>query len=96
MSHGHNGDGRIPGFPERLVVVRVEDAIEPKLTARDGASYESPPQTRERAMTLVRLLLGGPWGRELRGQAFKRAHAYVADVFGEPTNEPQPAKENQR
>jgi hypothetical protein len=58
MSHGHNGDGRIPGFPERLVVVRVEDAIEPKLTARDGASYESPPQTRERAMTLVRLLLG--------------------------------------
>ena len=40
------------------MVVRVEDAIEPKLTARTGASYESPPQPREQAMMLVRLLLG--------------------------------------
>jgi hypothetical protein len=55
MSAGPNGNGRIE---ERLVVVRVEDAIEPKLTARTGASYESPPQTREQAMTLVGLLLG--------------------------------------
>jgi hypothetical protein len=31
------------------------------------------------------VLLGGPWGQELRGGAFKRARAYVADVFGEPT-----------
>jgi hypothetical protein len=58
MSHQLNGDGRIPGPPERRVVVRVQDAIEPKLTARIGASYESPPQTREQAMTLVRLVLG--------------------------------------
>jgi hypothetical protein len=34
---------------------------------------------------LASVLLGGPWGRELRGEAFKRARAYVADVFGEPT-----------
>jgi hypothetical protein len=34
---------------------------------------------------LASVLLGGPWGQELRGEAFKRARAYVADVFGEPT-----------
>jgi hypothetical protein len=32
---------------------------------------------------LASVLLGGPWGHELRGDAFKRARAYVADVFGE-------------
>ena len=31
---------------------------------------------------LASVLLGGPWGHELRGEAFKRARAYVADVFG--------------
>jgi hypothetical protein len=31
------------------------------------------------------VLLGGPWGSELRGEAFTRARAYVADVFGELT-----------
>jgi hypothetical protein len=35
---------------------------------------------------LASVLLGGPWGRELRGEAFKRARAYIADAFGEPTN----------
>jgi hypothetical protein len=53
-----NGNGCVAGSPERLVVVRVEDAINPTLTARQGAAYESPPQPREQAMTLVRLLLG--------------------------------------
>jgi hypothetical protein len=33
---------------------------------------------------LASVLLGGPWGRELRGEAFKRARAYVADAFGKP------------
>jgi hypothetical protein len=32
---------------------------------------------------LASVLLGGPWGGELRGEAFKRARAYVGDVFGE-------------
>lgn len=32
---------------------------------------------------LASVLLGGPWGHELRGEAFGRARAYVADVFGE-------------
>jgi len=30
-------------------------------------------------------LLGGPTGSQLRGDAFKRARAYVADIFGELT-----------
>ena len=33
---------------------------------------------------LASVLLGGPWGPQLRGEAFKRARAYVIDVFGEP------------
>ena len=32
---------------------------------------------------LASVLLGGPWGPELRGDAFKRARVYVADAFGE-------------
>jgi hypothetical protein len=36
---------------------------------------------------LASVLLGGPWGRELRGEAFKRARNYVADAFGELKNE---------
>jgi hypothetical protein len=34
---------------------------------------------------LASVLLGGPWGRELRGEQFKHARSYVADVFGELT-----------
>ena len=32
---------------------------------------------------LASVLIGGRWGRELRGEAFKRACAYVADMVGE-------------
>ena len=58
MSYQPNRNGRIAGSPQRLVVVRVEEVIEPKLTARTGAVYESPPHTREQALILARLLLG--------------------------------------
>ena len=33
---------------------------------------------------LASVLIGGPWGPQLRGEAFKRARAYVIDAFGEP------------
>jgi hypothetical protein len=43
---------------------------------------------------LASVLLGGPWGPQLRGAAFKRARAYVVDVFGElPDKRQKPAKE---
>ena len=43
---------------------------------------------------LASVLLGGPWGPQLRGEAFKRARAYVVDVFGElPEQRQEPAKE---
>jgi hypothetical protein len=43
---------------------------------------------------LASVLLGGPWGPQLRGEAFKRARACVIDVFGELPDQPQePAKE---
>jgi hypothetical protein len=43
---------------------------------------------------LASVLLGGPWGHELRGEAFKQARAYVADVFGAlPDQRQQPGKE---
>ena len=57
MSEEANGNGRA-GELGRLVIVRVKDTIEPQLTGQQGGSYESPPQTHEQAMALVRLLLG--------------------------------------
>jgi hypothetical protein len=57
MSPEPNGNGHIGDVSGRLVIVRVEDAIEPELTGHAGATYVSPPQPREQAMTLVRLLL---------------------------------------
>ena len=35
---------------------------------------------------LASVVLGGPWGHELRDDAFRRARAYVLDVYGELTN----------
>jgi hypothetical protein len=32
---------------------------------------------------LASVIIGGPWGSELRGEAFKRVRAYVLDVLGE-------------
>ena len=49
-----------PANGDRLLVVRVEDQINPTLAGRPGARYDSPPQPREQAHTLVRLLLGWP------------------------------------
>ena len=51
MTGRANGNGHAGEF-ERLVVVRVEDTIEPALTQQAGARYQSPPQTQEQAMTL--------------------------------------------
>ena len=57
MSQQLNGTGRSGEFG-RLVVVRVEDTIEPALTDQTGGRYQSPPQSHEQAMALVRLVLG--------------------------------------
>jgi len=57
MSQQANGNGHA-GEVERLVVVRVEDTIEPALTEQTGGRYQSPPQPHEQAMALVRLVLG--------------------------------------
>jgi hypothetical protein len=51
-------NGRAIATAEPLVVVRVEDAINPTLAGRAGAKYQSPPQSREQALALVWLLLG--------------------------------------
>ena len=58
MSQQANGNGRAGESFARLVVVRVEDTIEPELAGHTGGSYESPPQSHEQAIALVRLLLG--------------------------------------
>jgi hypothetical protein len=57
MTGPANGDDHADEF-ERLVVVRVEDTIELALTEQTGARYQSPPQSQEQAMALVRLVLG--------------------------------------
>ena len=53
--HG-NVSGAVP--VAELVVVHVRDAINPTLAGRGDASYQSPPQARDDALNLVRLLLG--------------------------------------
>lgn len=58
MSGQANGNGHARDSEDGLVVLRVVDAIEPKLAGHEGGSYESPAQTREQAMALARLLLG--------------------------------------
>ena len=45
---------------------------------------------------LASVLLGGPWGPQLRGEAFKRARAYVIDVFGELPDQPRATSEGVR
>ncbi len=66
MSASANADrptGRSPGsdgdlHPDGLGVVSVAESVVPALTGRKDCTYMSPPQPREQAMTLVRLLLG--------------------------------------
>ena len=58
MTPAANGDNHAGEPLDRLVIVRVEDTIEPQLAGHTGGSYQSPPQTHEQAMALVRLLLG--------------------------------------
>jgi hypothetical protein len=43
---------------DALVVVHVTDAVNPVLAGHGDAAYHSPPQPREAALNLVRLLLG--------------------------------------
>lgn len=43
---------------ESLVVVGVEDVIDPALTGRVGCRYQSPAQPLEQALALVQVLLG--------------------------------------
>ena len=67
MTGGPNGsNGEIT---QGLVIVRVEDAINPTLAGRGDISYHSPPQPRDEALDLVRLLLGrseGPTAEDHR------------------------------
>jgi hypothetical protein len=76
MTRAPNGNGHIGHGQAQLVVVRVEEAIEPELTGHAGATYVSPPQPREQAMTLVRLRLttagdspgdGARWAASIAG-----------------------------
>ena len=58
MTRTTNGNGSDVAAVDELVVVHVRDAINPALAGRGDASYQSPPQAREDALNLVRLLLG--------------------------------------
>ena len=45
---------------------------------------------------LASVVLGGPWGHELRGEAFNRARDYVADVFGDARHQSHVREEDRR
>lgn len=76
MTTNGDGNGRAAGAVEALVVVRVEEAIDPALAGREGAAYESPPQSREQALALVRLLLG------CTGEPLTGGERWIAPVAG--------------
>ena len=78
------------GHEDRNPVVLGRD----RRRARAGAATPAACGARGAIYDLASVLLGGPWGPELRGEAFRRARAYVVDVFGELPDKPQePAKE---
>ena len=56
MSTAYAANGNRPA-DQSLVVVRVEDAIDPRLAGRAGVVYESPPQSRAQAIALVQMLV---------------------------------------
>jgi hypothetical protein len=57
MSDSH-GDGKHGELGQELVVLYVQDEINQALTGHGGSLYESPPQPRQEALTLARVLLG--------------------------------------
>ena len=57
MSTAYAANGNRPA-DQSLVVVRVEDAIVPRLAGRAGVVYESPPQSRAQTIALVQMLVG--------------------------------------
>ena len=59
-------DGRQSEPGQELVVLCVQDEINQALTGHGGCRYESPPQARQQALTLARVLLGYT-GAELNG-----------------------------
>jgi hypothetical protein len=58
MTSPSNGTERGSSAAVELVVVHVKDAINPMLAGHGDATYQSPPQPRDAALNLVRLLLG--------------------------------------
>lgn len=56
MSGFAAGDVGIDASGDAPVVVCVEEVIDPALAGRRGLSYKSPPQDRDRAVALLRLL----------------------------------------
>jgi hypothetical protein len=63
-SHQPNGSGG--PISDDMVVLRVDDEINEALTGHGGCQYQSPPQPRQQALTLARVLLGYG-GEELNG-----------------------------
>jgi hypothetical protein len=77
--------------PESLYVVRVQDHIDGRLAGHDGYTYASPPASRDSALALVGLLLGGD-PRTSNG-ATAWAHAVPG---GRPTITVEPAPDDTR
>ena len=80
---GDRRPGALPGPDARRPdIPPARSAAEPER----GWCCHGGPATRGGAIyDLASVLLGGPWGRQLRGEQFNNARAYVADVFGELT-----------
>jgi len=67
------GDDRDPLAAASLYVVRVQDRIDGAIAGHDGCAYVSPPASRDSALALVGLLLGGDPRPVNGGAAWTRA-----------------------
>ena len=47
---------------ESLYIVRVQDHVDGRIAGHDGSAYVSPPASRDSALELIGLLLGGDPG----------------------------------
>ena len=66
---------------ESLYVVRVQDHVDGRIAGHDGSAYVSPPASRDSALELIGLLLGGDpaAGQRRRGMDAGRARRTAHD-----------------
>jgi hypothetical protein len=90
MSTRPNGDRDVTYVLGPLVIVCVEDTIDPALSGHAGDVYHSPPQSPEQALALVRLLVGHPVDVLEAGASWRVAVAGGRRIVTVRAGQPEP------